>query len=98
MRQMMEGVVLPGGTGWPEARLDLLAYLQLGAILLYVIPQTAVLGAIILTGYLGGAIAAYTRIGEPYPVLVPLSTAVIAWIGLFLRDERLRTLTPLRKL
>ena len=84
--------------GWPEARLDLLAYLQLGAVLLYVIPQTAVLGAILLTGYLGGAIAAYTRIGEPYPVLVPLSTAVIAWIGLFLRDERLRQLTPLRKL
>ena len=84
--------------GWPESALALLACLQLGCILLYVIPQTAVLGAILLTGYLGGAIAAYTRIGEPYPVLVPLSTAVIAWIGLFLRDERLRQLTPLRKL
>ena len=58
--------------------LTLLACLQLGCIILYIIPPTAVLGAILLTGYLGGAIASYTRIGEPYPVLVPLSTSVIA--------------------
>ncbi|HWF08789.1 MAG TPA: DoxX family protein [Bryobacteraceae bacterium] len=84
--------------GWPDSALPLLAFLQLGCIVLYVIPWTAVLGAILLTGYLGGAIAAYTRIGEPYPVLVPLSTAIIAWAGLFMRDERLRALLPLRRL
>lgn len=83
--------------GWPETRLTLLAFLQLGSALLYLIPQTAVLGAILLTGYLGGAIAAYTRIGEPYPVLVPLSTAVFAWAGIFLRDERVRALMPIRQ-
>ena len=83
--------------GWPESALAVLACLQLGCILLYVIPQTAVLGSILLTGYLGGAIAAYTRIGEPYPVLVPLSTSVIAWAGLFLRDARLRALIPIRR-
>ncbi len=55
------------------------------------------LGAILLTGYLGGAIATYVRIGEPYPVLVPLSTAMIAWLGLFLRDERLRQLLPIKR-
>jgi len=54
------------------------------------------LGAVLLTGYLGGAIATYTRIGEPYPVLVPLSTAVIAWLGIWLREERLRALLPWR--
>ena len=83
--------------GWPESALPLLAFLQLGSLLLYVIPRTAVLGAILLTGYLGGAIATYTRIGEPYPVLVPLSTSVIAWAGIYLRDERLRSLLPLRR-
>src|SRR5579863_3724126 len=82
--------------GWPESRLHLLAFLQLGAITLYLIPPTAVLGCIILSGYLGGAIAAYTRMGEPYPVLVPLSTAMIAWFGIWLRDERLRRLLPVR--
>ncbi len=83
--------------GWPDSRLDLLAFLQLGAIALFLIPPTAVLGCVILTGYLGGAIAAYTRIGDPYPVLVPLSTAIIAWFGLWLREERLRKLLPLRR-
>jgi len=82
--------------GWPESALTLLAGLQLGCIILYLIPPTAVLGCVLLTGYLGGAIAAYTRIAEPYPVLVPLSTSIIAWAGIWLRDERLRALLPLR--
>jgi len=82
--------------GWPESALTLLACLQLGAMILFLIPQTSMLGCILLTGYLGGAIAAYTRIGEPYPVLVPLSTSMIAWLGLWLREERLRALTPWR--
>ena len=83
--------------GWPASALPLLAGLQLGCIVLYLIPRTAVLGAILLTGYLGGAIATYVRIGEPYPVLVPLSTAIVAWAGIFLRDERLRALLPFRE-
>jgi hypothetical protein len=82
--------------GWPESALTLLAFLQLGCIVLYVIPRTAVLGAVLLTGYLGGAIATYVRMGEPYPVLVPLSTSVIAWAGIYLREERLRSLLPFR--
>jgi hypothetical protein len=82
--------------GWPESALTLLACLQLGAAILYLIPPTALLGCVLLTGYLGGAIAAYTRIGEAYPVLVPLSTSVIAWFGLWLREERLRALIPWR--
>jgi len=83
--------------GWPESALPLLAFLQLGSLVLYLIPRTAVLGAILLTGYLGGAVATYVRMGEPYPVLVPLSTSMIAWLGLYLRDERLRSLLPLRR-
>lgn len=83
--------------GWPESALTGLALLQLACLLLYVIPATAVLGAVLLTGYLGGAIATYVRIGEPYPVLVPLSTSLIAWAGIYLRDERLRSLLPIRQ-
>jgi len=82
--------------GWPESALTLLACLQLGCIVLYLIPPTAVLGAILLTGYLGGAVAAYTRIADPYPILVPFSTAVIAWAGIWLREGRLRAVLPLR--
>lgn len=83
--------------GWPQSALPLLAGLQLGCIVLYLIPQTAILGAILLTGYLGGAVASYVRIGDPFPLLVPLSTAVIAWLGIWLRDERLRRLLPWRR-
>src|SRR5215813_3192770 len=86
-----------GRIGWKTPDLPFIASLQLGAILLYVIPRTSVLGAVLLTGYLGGAIASYVRIGELYPPLVPLTTAMLAWLGIFLRDERLRELLPLRK-
>ena len=65
--------------------------------MLYLTPPTAVLGVVLLTGYLGGAISQYTRLGEPYPVLVPLTTALVAWAGLYLREERLRSLLPLRR-
>ena len=83
--------------GWPESALPLLAFLQLGSLALFLIPRTAVLGAVLLTGYLGGAVASYTRMGEPYPVLVPLSTSMIAWAGIWLREERLRALLPVRR-
>ncbi len=82
--------------GWAASKLTLLACLQLGSLVLFLIPPTAVLGAVLLTGYLGGAVAAYTRMGQPYPVLVPLSTSIIAWFGIWLRDARLRQLLPIR--
>ena len=86
-----------GRIGWPESALTGLALLQLCCLALYLIPPTAVLGAVLLTGYLGGAVATYVRMGEPYPVLVPLSTSMIAWLGIYLRDERVRALLPLRR-
>lgn len=85
-----------GRIGWQTKDLPFIASLQLGAILLYVIPRTSVLGAVLLTGYLGGAIASYVRIGAYYPPLLPLTTAMLAWLGLFLRDKRIRDLLPLR--
>ena len=83
--------------GWATSALPRIALIQLTCVVLYVTPPTAVLGAVLLTGYLGGAIATYTRIGEPVPVLVPLSTALCAWAGLYLREERLRSLLPFRR-
>jgi hypothetical protein len=86
-----------GRIGWQTPDLPFIASLQLGAIVLYLIPQTSVLGCVILTGYLGGAIASYVRIGELYPPLVPLTTALLAWLGIYLRDERVRALLPFRR-
>jgi hypothetical protein len=77
--------------------LPLIAALQLTGVVLYLIPPTAVLGVVLLTGYLGGAISQYTRMEEPYPVLVPLTTALLAWAGIYLREPRLRSLLPLRR-
>jgi hypothetical protein len=66
-------------------------------IVLYVIPTTAVLGAILLTGYLGGAVASHVRVGEGlFPVFFPVMVGVLVWLGLYLRDVRLRSLIPLR--
>ncbi len=80
--------------GWPENLALALAVVELGCTVLYVIPQTAVLGAILLTGYLGGAIATHVRIGEQF--VMPVILGVLIWLGLYLRDARLRSLIPLR--
>lgn len=82
--------------GYEENMLTTLALVQLACLVLYVIPWTSVLGAVLLTGYLGGAISAYVRIGEPYPVLVPLSTSLVAWAGIYMREERLWSVLPFR--
>lgn len=64
--------------------------------MLYLIPRTAVLGAILLTGYLGGAVATHVRLVE-MDYLVPLVLGVLIWCGLYLRDTRVRELIPIRK-
>jgi hypothetical protein len=84
--------------GWSAGIIGTLAILEFGSAVLYAIPQTAILGAILLTGYLGGACATHVRIGEHGLSLVPVFLGVLAWLGLFLRDARLRALIPLRKL
>jgi hypothetical protein len=81
--------------GLPESLVLGLGVLELGCTLLYVIPRTSVLGAILLTGYLGGAILAHLRVGDPF--FGPVIFGVLIWGGLFLRDPRLRALIPLRR-
>ena len=74
-----------------------LGFVLLVPLLLYAYPRTAVVGAILLTGYLGGAIAIHVRDGsEPLPILIAGSVGVLVWLGIFLRDARLRELIPLR--
>ncbi len=80
--------------GWDESLALILGILELGCTVIYLIPRTSVLGAILLTGYLGGAIATHVRIGEPF--YGPLVLGVLGWGGLYLRDARLRALLPLR--
>jgi DoxX-like family len=85
--------------GYPESVLLGLGIVLLSCTVLYVIPRTAILGAILLTGYLGGAIATHVRVGSPLfsHILFPVYVAVLLWGGLYLRDERLRALIPLRR-
>lgn len=67
--------------------------------LLYLLPQTAVLGAILLTGYLGGAVATHVRAADPIAIiLTPAIVGVVVWIALYLREPRLRALAPFRRL
>jgi len=81
--------------GWPMSLAVALGIVELTCTVIYVIPQTAVLGAILLTGYLGGAIATHVRIEEGF--IPPIIMGVMLWLGLFLRDSRLRALLPLRR-
>jgi DoxX-like family len=85
--------------GYPESVLLGLGIVLLTCTVLYVIPRTAVLGAILLTGYLGGAIATHVRVASPLlsHILFPVYVAVLIWGGLYMRDERLRALIPLRR-
>jgi hypothetical protein len=85
--------------GYPENVILPLGIILLISTLLYLIPQTSVLGAILITGYLGGAVATHVRIGNPLltHTLVPVYLGVLIWLGLYLRDVRLRALVPLRR-
>jgi hypothetical protein len=86
--------------GWPADRgtVYLLAALLLGSTLLYALPRTAMLGAVLLTGYLGGAVATHVRVGSPLfsHVLFGVYLGMFVWGGLWLRDPRVRALLPLR--
>ncbi len=81
--------------GWDESKALALGIVELSCTVIYLIPRTSVLGAILLTGYLGGAIATHVRIGDQF--IGPLVFGVLVWLGLFLRDARLRALIPLRR-
>lgn len=83
--------------GYRESAIVGIGIVLLACTVLYAIPRTCVFGAILLTGYLGGAVATHVRVGEgPFPVLFPVFFGVLIWGGLYLRDDRVRALIPLR--
>jgi hypothetical protein len=81
--------------GYPEQLATPIGLVLLASTLLYVLPRTAVLGAILLTGYLGGATATHVRVEDPN-FLFAAVFGVLVWAGLYLREPRLRGLVPLR--
>jgi DoxX-like family len=80
--------------GFPDNSLTPIGIAEILCVILYVVPRTAVLGAILMTGYLGGAIATHVHAGEGF--VPPLLLGIFAWGGLFLRDARFSALLPLR--
>ncbi|WP_411340438.1 DoxX family protein [Sphingopyxis sp. J-6] len=90
----------PPGLGWPldVPTMTMLGLLLLIPTLLYIWPRTAILGAILITAYLGGAVATHVRIGSPLfsHILFGVYLGVMLWGGLWLRDPRIRALIPLR--
>jgi hypothetical protein len=81
--------------GYSESLLTPIGIVELLCVVVYLIPRTSVLGAILMTGYFGGAVATHVRVSDPF--VVPLALGVFAWGGLFLRDARLRELLPLKR-
>ncbi|HEY2082965.1 MAG TPA: DoxX family protein [Verrucomicrobiae bacterium] len=84
--------------GLPDSAITSIGIVLLVCTVLYAIPRTAILGAILLTGYLGGAVATQVRAGSPlFETLFPVIFGVLVWGGLFLRDGRLRAMIPVRR-
>jgi len=84
--------------GYPASAVLWIGLIELVWLTLYLVPRTSVLGALLLTGYLGGAIATHVRLGSPLlsHTLFPIYVALLLWGGLYLRETRLRELVPFR--
>jgi sorbitol-specific phosphotransferase system component IIC len=81
--------------GLPESMLTPLSILELACAVVYLIPATSVLGAILLTGYIGGAICTHWRVGDLF--FIQAALGIFVWLGLYLREERLKALLPVRR-
>jgi hypothetical protein len=81
--------------GLPDSMRLPLGVLELTVVVIYLVPPTAVLGAILVTGYLGGAICTHWRVGDPFYVHFVLG--ILLWLGVYLREPRLRALLPIRR-
>ncbi len=80
--------------GLPESLIMPLAILEISCVVIYLIPATSILGAILLTGYIGGAICTHLRVGDPF--FIQIALGIVVWLGLYLRENRLKALIPLR--
>ncbi|MFN5945986.1 MAG: DoxX family protein [Phycisphaerae bacterium] len=89
---MAEGV---SHLGWRMDQMRGLGVLEAAIVVIFLIPRTTVLGAVLITGYMGGAMATHVRIDEPW--IIQFFVGVVAWLSVFLRDPRLRELLPIRR-
>ncbi len=96
MKVTQSAEVMEGFThlGYPSGVALWIGIVELACAILYLVPKTAILGAILVTGYLGGATATHVRVSEPF--IMPVIFGVIVWLGIYLRESRLRQLIPLR--
>jgi hypothetical protein len=85
------------GYGYPESAIVPIVIAECALVVLYLVPQTSVLAAIVMTGYLGGAVASHVRVADTARASIPLVVGILAWGGLYLRDSRIRQLIPLRR-
>src|SRR6266850_1232745 len=83
--------------GYPARLLLAIGITEMICTILFVIPRTSILGAILLTGYFGGATATQVRLEDPW-FFFPIVIGVLVWLGLYLRDERMRELVPIRSI
>ena len=85
--------------GYPESQALAIGILESVCLIVLLVPRTSILGAILLTGYLGGAVATHVRVGSPLVshVLFPVYVAILLWAAVLIREDRLRGLVPLRK-
>jgi hypothetical protein len=89
--ELMQGIA---HLGLPESMIKPLVIIEFSCVVIYLIPRTSILGAILLTGYIGGTICSHWRVGDPFVVQIALG--VFVWLGLYLREPRLKALIPLR--
>ncbi len=92
MKVIMHPMHIEGSTnlGWAISAVRPIGVVLLSCTLLYIVPRTAIIGAMFLTAYFGGAVATMARLGEPY--YFPVIFAILVWLSLYLRDERLRAM------
>lgn len=84
--------------GYPASLVIVIGVIELVCLAVYVIPRTSIFGSILMTGYLGGAIATNLRAGTPlFNVIFPIIIGALLWGGIYLRDAQLRALVPLHK-
>lgn len=93
-KEAVEGFT--GKFGYPENTMTPIGIAAIFSALLFLIPRTTVLGAILLTGYLGGAVATHLRVLDNAMIPAPIVCGVLVWLAVYLRDPRLRALIPLR--
>jgi hypothetical protein len=90
--EVMKGIA---HLGIPESMIVPLSILEISCVVIYLIPPISVLGAILLTGYIGGAMCTHWRVGDPF--FLHIALGILVWLGLYLRENRLKELIPVRK-